>query len=745
MKTFNNKEAREMSERETSNPKDSLNQTIEQLEAEARFLQQELTRHNYRYHLLDEPEISDTKYDKMMARLIEIEEAYPSLSKPDSPTKRVGAPPLQSFETAEHSIPMLGLDNAFNDSDIIEFHNRTVKFLESENDIFINYSKTSNNYLNNEILYTVEPKLDGIAVEIVYENGILTLATTRGDGITGEVITENIRTVGSVPLRLSWVESNLETKKEIPLLLEVRGEVIINKDDFNNLNKYRFEKGEALFANPRNAAAGSLRQLDSQVTASRPLSMFVYGIGRTDGFEAESQSQILNTLKNYGFPVNPFIREKVTINEVMEYYRELEKKRESLPYEIDGMVVKVDDTALQNILGVKSRSPRWAIAYKFQAVEATTTLKDIIVQVGRTGTLTPVALLEPVNIGGVTVSRATLHNEDEIIRKDIRIGDSVVVVRAGDVIPKIVKVVESKRTGSEQEFSMPLNCPVCKSPVKRIEDESAIKCINASCSAQLKERIKHFVSKSAFDIDGIGKKLVEQLVEKAIISSFADLFALKGEVGKQKLSSIERMGDKSAENIVNALEKSSNITLKRFIYALGIEHTGESAASLLSERFKTLDAVMSASKEEMERVEGIGPKTSASVYDFFHNPDNIMLIKKLIDNGVSIIEPNALLPIDRDNDDINTKDGGQDERLKHLKKESDLKNKTFVLTGTLSSMTRADAKDIILKAGGKVTGSISSKTDYLVAGESAGSKLAKAQELGLTVLDEQTFLSMINL
>ncbi|MBF0211256.1 MAG: NAD-dependent DNA ligase LigA [Desulfamplus sp.] len=700
------------------------NKIDSKLVKEAQYLQDELTRHNFRYHNLDDPEISDAEYDKMMARLVEIERLYPSLSTPNSPTKRVGAAPLESFETANHSIPMLGLDNAFTDADLLDFHNRTLKFLaselESKRDIFRSSKESLNNSLNSQILYTVEPKLDGVAVEIVYEDGILTRATTRGDGVTGEVITQNVRTIRSVPLTLS------KSSNPIPKLLEIRGEVIINRQDFENLNKSRLEKQEPLFANPRNAAAGSLRQLDSKITASRPLSIFVYGTGVVDGIRVNSHSQMLKILESYGFPINPLVREGLTIEEVLDHYRELEKQRESLLYEIDGMVVKVDDLEFQKALGVKSRSPRWAIAYKFQAIEATTTVEDITVQVGRTGALTPVALLEPVNVGGVTVSRATLHNQDEIDRKDIRVGDTVIVVRAGDVIPKIVKVIESKRSGSEKKFLMPSECPVCKSPVKRVDDEAAIKCINASCSAQLKERIKHFVSKSAFDIDGIGKKFVEQLVDRGVVSSFADLFVFKNDDPSiKRLASMDRMGRKSAENIINALEKSKNITLKRLIYALGIDHTGESVASLLSEKFKTLDSLILASKEEIEVVEGIGPKIAASVYDFFHNPDNIVLINNLIDNGVKIVEQNLLShAVDSKSDSI--------------------RNKTFVLTGTLTSMTRSEAKELLEKAGAKVAGSVSSKTDFVVAGDSAGSKLTKAHELGVTVIDEDTFKAMVS-
>ncbi|MBF0389269.1 MAG: NAD-dependent DNA ligase LigA [Desulfamplus sp.] len=701
------------------------NKIDSKLVKEAQYLQDELTRHNFRYHNLDDPEISDAEYDKMMARLVEIERLYPSLSTPNSPTKRVGAAPLESFETANHSIPMLGLDNAFTDADLLDFHNRTLKFLaselESKRDIFSSSKESLNNSLNSQTLYTVEPKLDGVAVEIVYEDGILTRATTRGDGVTGEVITQNVRTIRSVPLKLS----KSSNPNPIPKLLEIRGEVIINRQDFENLNKSRLEKQEPLFANPRNAAAGSLRQLDSKITASRPLSIFVYGTGVVDGIRVNSHSQILKILESYGFPINPLVREGLTIEEVLDHYRELEKQRESLLYEIDGMVVKVDNLEFQKALGVKSRSPRWAIAYKFQAIEATTTVEDITVQVGRTGALTPVALLEPVNVGGVTVSRATLHNQDEIDRKDIRVGDTVIVVRAGDVIPKIVKVIESKRSGDEKKFLMPSECPVCKSPVKRVDDEAAIKCINASCSAQLKERIKHFVSKSAFDIDGIGKKFVEQLVDKGVVSSFADLFVFKNDdLSIKRLASMDRMGRKSAENIINALEKSKNITLKRLIYSLGIDHTGESVASLLSEKFKTLDSLILASKEEIEVVEGIGPKIAVSVYDFFHNPDNIVLINNLIDNGVKIVEQNLLSQaVDSKSDSI--------------------RNKTFVLTGTLTSMTRSEAKELLEKAGAKVAGSVSSKTDFVVAGDSAGSKLTKAHELGVTVIDEDTFKAMV--
>ncbi|MBU8910760.1 MAG: NAD-dependent DNA ligase LigA, partial [Desulfobacterales bacterium] len=483
-------------------------QNTDKIRKEARRLQKELTGHSYQYHVLDDPVISDIEYDMMLKRLIEIEEEFPQFSTPDSPTKRVGAPPLTGFQQAIHSIPMLSLDNAFKSQDVLDFHKRVVKNLNRE-----------------DVLYTVEPKLDGVAVELKYENGILVQASTRGDGVTGEVITQNVRTIRSVPLKLH------EGKIKAVSLLEVRGEIIIKRTDFDRLNKIRLENGENVFANPRNAAAGSLRQLDSKITASRPLDIFVYGTGLVQGIFFKSQSLMLDTLKEFGFPVNRHIKIGVTIDEVLKFYQELEILRGNLAYEIDGMVIKVDDISFQRQLGEKIKSPRWAIAYKFPAMQKTTTIKDIIVQVGRTGTLTPVAILESVNIGGVMVSRATLHNEDEIKRKDIRIGDKVLVMRAGDVIPKVVKIIESERKGNEISFEMPAYCPVCKSRIEKVKlDKSHInKCVNAGCQAQLKERIKHFVSKKAFDIDGLGKKIVVQLVDEGMLKSFADVFFLEKE------------------------------------------------------------------------------------------------------------------------------------------------------------------------------------------------------------------------
>ena len=665
------------------------------LKQEALKLQKELTEHSYQYHVMDDPVISDLEYDRMLKRLIQIEEQYPELSFPDSPTKRVGAPPLDSFDQARHSVPMLSLDNAFDDQDVLDFHKRVVKLLDTEN-----------------VLYIVEPKLDGVAVELRYENGLLVQATTRGDGVTGEVITQNVRTIRSVPLKLEISQP--------PTLLEVRGEIIIKRKGFEQLNQIRQQNDEKLFANPRNAAAGSLRQLDSKVTAQRPLDIFVYGIGQVQGIEFDDQSQMLAKLKEFGFPVNPHIRSRLDMKAVLEFYKELAVLRENLAYEIDGMVIKVDNIEFQRLLGEKIKSPRWAIAYKFVAVQETTIIRDILVQVGRTGTLTPVAVLEPVNVGGVMVSRATLHNEDEIRRKDVRIGDTVHVMRAGDVIPKVVNVIESKRTGNEQPFKMPDLCPVCKAKVQRIkQDRSHInKCVNLSCQAQLKERISHFVSKKAFDIDGMGKKIVVQLVDEGMLHSFSDLFLLQ----KDSLAYLERMGEKSAVNLVTAIEQSKAISLRRFVYALGIDHTGENAAQLISEHFSSLEQIMAATEEDLISIHGIGPETASAVRSFFVNPENIDMIHQMLENGVVLTNESVIHSHSGDNPFM---------------------GKRMVLTGTLRTMTRSQAKKKLETLGAKIISAVSLQTDYLLAGEKAGSKLTKAKQLGVEVMDEDQFLSLL--
>jgi DNA ligase (NAD+) len=648
-------------------------------------LRSALHRHNYRYYVLDDPEISDAEYDRLMQELISLEKAHPELYSPDSPTQRVGAAPLEKFETVAHSVPMLSLDNGFDDEDIFEFDKRVRKNLDIT-----------------EIFYTAEPKLDGLAVELVYENGRLVMASTRGDGIRGEVITANVRTIRSVPLILHG--------QQLPSVLEVRGEIFISREGFRRLNEERLKNELPPFANPRNAAAGAVRQLDSRATAKRPLEIFLYGIGRIEGMRFASHSESLSFLKSLGFRINPLIQTNIPIGQALDYYRELSENRHSLPYEIDGMVIKVDDLTFQEQLGATSRSPRWAIAYKFKAVQETTRLLNIEVQVGRTGALTPVAILEPVSVGGVTVSRATLHNDDEIRRKDIRIGDTVLIQRAGDVIPEIVKAIESMRTGDEKEFIMPQNCPVCGAAVSCDADEAVTRCGNSDCPAQLKERIRHFASKGAFDIEGMGEKMVEQLVNKGLVSSYSDIFKLD----KPALESLERMGAKSALNIVNAIEKSKHITLARFLYALGIRHVGENIAQIIADRFQTIDKILSAKAAEFEAIDGIGSEIAQSLERFFSDEKNLRTIQRMLDSGVMPTSPQAPFL------------------------SEGLRGKIFVLTGTLESMTRGQAKAMIEKAGGKVTESVSKNTTYMVVGADPGSKLEKAKKLGIPIIDETT-------
>ena len=660
-----------------------------------RQLQQMLNDHNYYYHVLDDPRISDAEYDRLMRELMALETAHPELRTPDSPTQRVGGAPLPAFDQAEHTIPMLSLDNAFSDQEILEFHSRIVK-----------------NTGKSDVSYTAEPKLDGVAIELRYEKGILVQAVTRGDGFMGEVVTDNVRTIRSVPLRLRI------DAVPCPELLEVRGEVFISRAGFRELNFQREHRGEAVFANPRNAAAGSLRQLDSTVTASRPLDLFVYGRGRVDGLVFDSQSEFLDALTSLGFPVNPLVKKRITIDQSLAFYRELIEIRPDLAYEIDGMVIKVDRVDLQQRLGEKIKSPRWAIAYKFAAVEKITRIRDIVVQVGRTGTLTPVAVLEPVQVGGVTVSRATLHNMDEIRKKDIRIGDNALITRAGDVIPKVVSILPAGRTGGEQLFEMPLHCPVCASKVQRLEGEAAVKCINAACPAQRKERIRHFASKKGFDIEGLGKKMVDQLVDAGLLTSFADLFSLNHE----QLVPLDRMAEKSAQNLITAIEKSRKVPLHRFIFALGIDHTGEHASRLLATSFDTLKDLMAATKEDLKAIHGLGTVTAEAITGFFDNPENRALIIRIQDSGVEIFNPLAK----------------PEESSDHA-----FAGKTMVLTGTLTAMPRTEAKARLLLLGAKVTGSVSKNTDYLVAGKEAGSKLARARDLGVPVLDEERFLALL--
>ena len=664
-----------------------------EIRSRAAVLREALNHHNHRYHVQDDPEISDAEYDRLFQELVSIETQWPQLVSADSPTQRVGAPPLEKFESVAHSLPMRSLDNAFSDEDVRDFDKRIRRQLA----------------VAGTVDFTLEPKMDGVAVELIYRDGLLALASTRGDGIRGEVITANVRTIPSVPLRLKVVGG------KVPTLLEVRAEVFIHRDAFEKLNRERTERDLPAFANARNAAAGSLRQLDSKITARRPLTVFCYGIGRLDDAIPATQGGILDYLRSAGLPVNPLVRPRQSIEAALAFYRELAARRPELSYDIDGMVIKVDRVDYQERLGATTRSPRWAIAYKFKAVQATTRLVGIEVQVGRTGTLTPVAHLEPVEVGGVVVSRATLHNQDEIDRKDIRVGDTVLVQRAGDVIPEVVEVVAARRSGQERHFSMPDHCPDCGAGVFQLQGEIALRCVNADCPAQIKERIRHFASKKALDIDGLGRKIVAQLVDTGLVRSFPDLFRLDAPT----LAGLERMGVKSAGNLVAAIAASRRIDLARFVFALGIRHVGENAARLLARRFHDWERLAAATREELEAVEGIGPIVAQSFYSFIHQSDNQRMLQQLWVNGIELM-PVTDAPV-----------GG-------------LAGKVFVLTGTLQGMTRTQARQAIEEAGGKVTGSVSRKTDYLVAGSAPGAKLAKAQSLGVAVLDENRFRRLID-
>ena len=655
-------------------------------------LREALNYHNYCYYVLDAPEITDQEYDRLFRELEELEGANPHLITSDSPTQRVGAAPLDSFKTVKHTLPMLSLGNAFSEEEVVEFDKRVKRLLGADVDI----------------TYVAEPKLDGLAVELVFENGMFTIGSTRGDGAVGEDVTQNLRTVKSIPLRL------MGNKEAIPPRLEVRGEVFIGVKEFQELNDQREEEGEARFANPRNAAAGSLRQLNSSITAQRPLDIFFYGLGVVEGRTFSSQWELLETLPAWGFKVNSLIRQCRTIKDVIDYYRSIEAKREELAYEIDGVVIKVDEFALQEELGTVSRSPRWAIAFKFPARQEKTTIFDIIAQVGRTGAITPVAIMEPVSISGVTVSRATLHNQDEIDRKDVRIGDTVVVQRAGDVIPEVVSVVKEERTGGEVPYALPVTCPVCGSQVVRLENEVAARCVNRSCPAQVKQSIKHFVSKRAMDIDGLGSKLTEKLVEEGLIRDVADLYCLSVD----ELMPLERMGEKLAANIVTAIQSSKDRPLNRVVFALGIRHVGEHLAAVLAEHFPDYHDLLKASEDDLITIDEIGPEVARSIVSFFSEPSNQVLIERLRNFGVTMSADTSA-------------------------KGTALQGKTFVFTGALGLFTRNEAKERVETLGGKVTSTVSKKTDYVVAGADPGSKYEKARTLGVTILTETEFQELI--
>lgn len=658
-------------------------------------LRQDLRRYEYEYHVLDNPTIPDAEYDRLFHQLKALEVAHPELITADSPTQRVGAKPLSGFAQIRHEIPMLSLDNAFSDEEFYAF----VKRIE---DRLIR--------LPEPLTFCCEPKLDGLAVSILYVNGVLTQAATRGDGTTGEDITANIRTIRNIPLQLLMDNP--------PARLEVRGEVFMPHEGFERLNQQALENGEKTFANPRNAAAGSLRQLDPKITSKRPLVLNAYGIGIAEGVDLpNTHYDRLQWLKTIGIPVNPEIRLCNGTDEVLDFYRDIQNKRSSLGYDIDGTVLKINDIALQEKLGFISKAPRWAIAYKFPAQEELTRLNDVEFQVGRTGAITPVAKLEPVFVAGVTVSNATLHNGDEIERLDIAIGDTVVIRRAGDVIPQIIGVLHDRRPADARPIIFPKTCPVCDSAIVRIEGEAVARCTGGLfCAAQRKEALKHFVSRKAMDIDGVGGKLIEQLVDRELIHTPADLFKLD----LTTLTRLERMGAKSAENALASLEKAKNTTLARFIFALGIREVGEATALNLANHFKTLEALQNADLEALQQVPDVGEVVANRILAFWHEPHNVAVVNDLIAQGVhwETVETKKVT-------------------------ENRFKGKTVVLTGTLTQMGRNEAKALLQDMGAKVSGSVSAKTDFVIAGDAAGSKLTKAQELGVTVLTEEEFLAEI--
>ena len=660
-------------------------------------LRKTLRQYEYEYHVLDNPTVPDSEYDRLFHQLKALELEHPEFLTSDSPTQRVGAKPLSGFSQIRHEIPMLSLDNAFSDEEFNAF----VKRIEDRLII-----------LPKPLTFCCEPKLDGLAVSILYVNGVLTQAATRGDGTTGEDITANIRTIRNIPLQL--LTDNPPTR------LEVRGEVFMPHAGFERLNEYALEHGEKTFANPRNAAAGSLRQLDPNITSKRPLVLNAYGIGIAEGVELPNTHYArLQWLKSIGIPVNPEIRLCNGTNEVLDFYRDIQNKRSSLGYDIDGTVLKINDIALQNELGFISKAPRWAIAYKFPAQEQLTVLNDVEFQVGRTGAITPVAKLEPVFIAGVTVSNATLHNGDEIERLNIAIGDTVVIRRAGDVIPQIIGVLHERRPDNAKPIIFPTNCPVCDSQIIRIEGEAVARCTGGLfCAAQRKEALKHFVSRKAMDIDGVGGKLIEQLVDRELIHTPADLFKLD----LTTLTRLERMGAKSAENALNSLEKAKSTTLARFIFALGIREVGEATALNLANHFKTLDALKAADLEQLQQVPDVGEVVANRIFVFWREAHNVAVVEDLIAQGVHW-------------ETVEVKEAS----------ENLFKDKTVVLTGTLTQMGRNEAKTLLQQLGAKVSGSVSSKTDFVIAGDAAGSKLAKAQELNILVLTEEEFLEQLNI
>jgi len=641
--------------------------------------------YNYMYYVENNPVISDYEYDKLYKELVELEEKYPEYKLPDSPTQKVGGQPLKEFKTVEHKIPMLSMDNTYSEEELIEFDARIKRMADIK-----------------EVDYVVELKYDGVAVSLHYENGEFVLGVTRGDGFRGDDITENLKTIKTLPLKIKYKQT-----------IEVRGEVYMRKDDFEKLNRERKEKGEVLFANPRNATAGSLKLLDPKLVAQRNLQIFIYQGFLNNG--PNTHWEVLNFLKEIGFPVSSYRKHCKNIREVIDYCNEWENKRFSLPYNIDGMVVKVNSLDLQRTLGTTTKSPRWAVAYKFPAEQVSTLVKDVVVQVGRTGTLTPVAILEPVVVSGTTVSRATLHNFDEIKRLDVKIGDRVFIEKSGEIIPKVVKVIPEARTGKEKDIPIPEKCPVCGSMVVKDKEEVAIRCPNIRCPAQVKERIIHFASRDAMDIEGLGEKWVNILVDKGLLSDYGDIYYLKYE----DLIKLERMGEKSVNNLLTAIEKSKTRPFANLIYAIGIRHVGIHASEILAEEFNSIDELKNAKIETLSSIQEIGPTIAESIVEFFTNEENLKVIEKLKRAGVKM------------------------KKEKAESKKNILSNLTFVITGTLKNYSRNEIQDYIKKLGGKVTDSVSKNTDYLICGNEPGSKLQKAQQLGIKIITEEEFEKLV--
>lgn len=665
----------------------------------------ELNQHAHRYYVLDDPIISDAEYDRLLRQLEALEKDFPNLRLPNSPTQRVGGPALEHFDKVTHRVPMLSLANAMNEEELLDFDQRIKRHLALPTDAHIEY--------------IAEPKIDGIAISLLYEKGLFSIGATRGDGVTGEDITANLRTIKTLPLRLQTPVADLFSPTQIqpaPDLLEVRGEAYMPRDGFDAFNEEQRKLGLKPFANPRNAAAGSLKQLDPTMTAQRPLAVFVYAPGYIEGIGLKSQWEFLDTIEAWGFPRNTLSRRCNGVQEVLQCYHDLMLQRPRLNYDIDGMVVKVNDYALQKQLGFISKSPRWAIAFKFPPQQEITKILDIQLQVGRTGKLTPVAHLEPIQVAGVVVSRATLHNQDEIDKKDVRIGDYVVIQRAGDVIPEVVTVVTERRDAFAQPYTIPNRCPCGQSETERTPGEAAHYCTGLSCPSRLKSAFEHFVSRKAMNVDGLGPKLIEQAVDAGLLNKLPDLYR----VTEAQWRSLERTGERLIQNLLQSLNTSKDTTLARFLFALGIRHVGETTAQTLANHFGTLHTLYQASLDDLQDVPDIGPVVAFSVHHFFHQDEIRQIIQDLLDLGIEIAPPTQIVA------DLPGKDF--------------FDGKTFVLTGSLNQISRDDAQEQIQARGGKVSGSVSKKTDYVVAGESAGSKLQKAQTLGVPILDEDTFL-----